>query len=66
MTESIPALLILAGLYAMPSLIAFALRHPTPWLVANVNAWLGLTGIGWIVALLWALAPLFTRDKAPA
>ena len=49
-------LIVLAcALYLLPSIVAIRTNHPhTPGIVL-VNMFLGLTGIGWIVALVWAV-----------
>lgn len=43
-------------LYWLPTLIAVARRTRSALGVAVVNCFLGWTVIGWIVALVWALA----------
>jgi T4 superinfection immunity protein len=43
------------GLYFLPTLMAI-LRRRSPFAVALLNTVLGWTGIGWFIALLWALA----------
>lgn len=43
-------------LYWLPTLIAVARRTHSALGVAVVNFFLGWTVIGWIVALIWALA----------
>ncbi|WP_182422217.1 superinfection immunity protein [Aureimonas sp. ME7] len=42
-------------LFFIPSYIAFRREHPNRWLILAVNIGLGGTGIGWCVALVWAL-----------
>lgn len=39
----------------IPAIIAFRRQHPNRWLILAVCAFLGGTGIGWAVALVWAL-----------
>ncbi len=45
------------GLYFVPTVIVVSNRHPrrVPIIVLNVVG--GATGVGWIVALIWALMP---------
>ena len=47
----------IAALYLLPSAIAYGRGHPRTEAIFNVNAWLGLTVVGWIFALAWACAP---------
>jgi hypothetical protein len=42
-------------LFVLPSYLAFRRKHPNRWLILAVNIGLGGTGIGWCVALVWAL-----------
>ena len=46
---------ILLGIYFVPSIVAFARAHPNRWPILVVNLVFGLTGVGWIGALIWAL-----------
>ena len=48
-------LLVLLPFLLLPSIIAFARGIAHRWWVLLVNVLLGGTGIGWIVALVWAL-----------
>lgn len=50
-------------LYWLPTFIAFHRRHPNRWLIAAVNGFLGASGIGWAVALVWAFNAA-VRDEA--
>ena len=47
--------LLLLALFVLPSFIAFRKEHPNRWLILAINIFLGGTGIGWGVALIWAL-----------
>jgi hypothetical protein len=49
-------LLFMFALYWLPTLIAIVRRTPSALGVAALNFFLGWTGIGWILALIWALA----------
>jgi len=47
----------------LPTIIAFRRRHPHRWLILVINVLFSATGIGWIIALIWALNSLpFTDD----
>jgi len=41
--------------YCLPTIIAFWRRHPNRYLIAVVNIAGGLTGFGWLLALLWSM-----------
>jgi hypothetical protein len=58
LTVSIVWLLIVIPLYFLPGFIAFRRKHRNRVAILVINIFLGLTGIGWIVALIWA----FTGD----
>ena len=48
-------IIVIFGLYLLPSLISF-LRRNKNWLaVFLLNLFLGWTGIGWVVALVWSV-----------
>jgi uncharacterized membrane protein YhaH (DUF805 family) len=53
------ALVIMFGLilvaYCLPSIIAFARRHRNRWVILIINFAFGVTGLGWIIALVWSL-----------
>jgi cytochrome bd-type quinol oxidase subunit 2 len=51
-------LLIVMLLYFLPAFIAFRRRHRNRVAILVMNIFLGFTGIGWVVALIWA----FTAD----
>jgi len=48
--------------YFIPSLIANSRGHPKTNLITLANTFLGWTLIGWLVILVWALAPLPPKD----
>lgn len=56
MLVPIAVILACAG-YLLPFLIADHKKHPRLPAVFGLNLLLGWTLIGWIAALLWALAP---------
>jgi len=43
-------------LYWLPTILAIARHTPSALGVAALNFFLGWTGIGWVLALIWALA----------
>jgi len=48
-------IIVIFGLYLLPSLISF-LRQNKNWMaVFLLNLFLGWTGIGWVVALVWSV-----------
>ncbi len=49
-------LLFALGLYFLPTLIACGRNLPSRAGIAMVNLFLGWTFIGWIAALVWAIA----------
>lgn len=52
---------ILAGIalcfYFIPTMIADYKNHDHLWIIFAINSCLGLTGVGWLVALIWAVYP---------
>jgi len=53
----IVALLTGALLFFSPSLIAHWRKHRYRWPLTAINVVLGITGIAWLVCLVWALWP---------
>jgi hypothetical protein len=49
-------ILFLVALYWLPTLIALVRQTPSALGIAALNFFFGWTVIGWIVALVWALA----------
>jgi Superinfection immunity protein len=49
-------LLALFVLYWLPTIVAIARHTHSALGVATLNFFLGWTGVGWVLALLWALA----------
>ncbi|MBO7521969.1 MAG: superinfection immunity protein [Opitutales bacterium] len=48
--------------FLLPTIIAFIRRNPHKWLIFLLNilgSW--LLGVGWFLALFWALAPEFVE-----
>ncbi len=46
----------LFALYWLPTIVAVVRQAPSALGVAVVNFFFGWTGIGWVLALVWALA----------
>ena len=42
------------GIYCLPSIIAFEVKHPMRWPILGVNILLGSTVLGWLAALVWS------------
>lgn len=49
-------IIIIFGLYLLPSLISFLRRNINYPAIFLLNLLLGWTGIGWVVALVWSVA----------
>ena len=49
----------------LPTIIAFARGHPNRWVILGINFFLGATGIGWFVAMIWALNLFKVEPKKP-
>ncbi len=49
-------LLVMFAMYWLPTIIGMARGLPSVLGLAAFNFFLGWTGIGWVMALLWALA----------
>ena len=56
-------LVLLFGIYFLPSLIALIRRHNLP-AVAALNVLLGWTFVGWVVALVWSLSSVGTGNRS--
>ncbi len=48
-------MVVILTLYLIPSIVAFARKHPNRWLILVINIVFGGTGIGWLGSLVWAL-----------
>jgi hypothetical protein len=59
------ALVTGAALYVAPCVIAHWRRHRYRWPITAINLLLGVTGIGWLVCLVWALWPGNPRRPGP-
>lgn len=50
-------LLIMLGLYALPSIIAWRRKHRDLTQIIILNLFLGWTLLGWVASLIWAIRP---------
>jgi hypothetical protein len=57
---------VMLGIYLIPTFISMARKHPNHVIIALINIFLGGTGIGWFIALLWALNPQFVLGRQSA
>ena len=57
-TLGLGTLIVMLAFYFLPTLIALHRRHPSGLAIFVLNLLLGMTAIGWIVALVWALAAI--------
>ena len=56
-------ILVVALVYALPTFIAFARQHEYRWIIFAINVVVGATGLGWLIAFVWAIFP---KDKSLA
>ena len=49
-------IVLLLGLYFVPSIVAFARRHHNKSGILALNFFLGWTLVGWVVALVWSVS----------
>ena len=54
--ESILFLIVLGIIYFIPAIVASTRNHNNFMPILALNTFLGLTGFGWIAALIWALS----------
>src|SRR5450755_934115 len=57
------AVIVAIGFYFLPTFIAFKRYHAFKWVIFAINAVLGASGLGWLVAFVWAVYP---QDKSLA
>ncbi|MGA2029248.1 MAG: superinfection immunity protein, partial [Verrucomicrobiota bacterium] len=55
-------LLVFCGLlalvvYFLPTIIALWRKHHYKWVIFAINLFVGVTGVGYLVALIWAAWP---------
>lgn len=53
--SSVFVVVVLIGLYLLPSLVAAGRKHKNEGAIVALNLLLGWTLLGWIAALVWAL-----------
>ena len=51
-------LCLLFALYFLPAILARHREHPNVTSIVVVNAFLGWTFLGWVLALAWAVGPV--------
>jgi len=51
------AVLLALLVYWLPTYIAFARNHEFKWIIMAINLVLGASGLGWLVAFVWAVWP---------
>lgn len=56
-------ILFLAALFFIPTIVAFHREHHYRWIIFGINAVLGITGVGWIFAFIWAAWPNPTSEN---
>lgn len=56
---------LVASVYLAPAVIAFARAHHYRWVIGAINLFAGLTGIGWVATLFWAVWPSKTSFLDP-
>ena len=44
--------------YFLPTIVAFLRGHQSRFGIFLLNLFLGWSGIGWLIALIWSLSPL--------
>jgi len=49
--------LICLAVFFLPTIIAFSRNHHYKWVVFAINLILGATGVGFLIALVWAVWP---------
>ena len=46
---------VVFGFFSIPTIVAFSRRHRSRWAILVLNVAFGVTLIGWVIALIWAL-----------
>lgn len=46
---------VVFGFFSIPTIVAFSRRHRSRWVILVLNLAFGVTLIGWVIALIWAL-----------
>ncbi|MFO0879974.1 MAG: superinfection immunity protein [Gemmataceae bacterium] len=55
--------LFVLGMYAVPTLVAFLRDHHNKLAILAVNLFFGWSGVGWVLALVWALTEPRPREQ---
>jgi len=63
MVIGIPVLLIIGGIYFLPTIISAIRGHHNQVPILIVNIFFGWTLLGWIVALIWATTAVRNFDE---
>ena len=64
--EMILGLIVLVigfAIYFLPTLVAQSRNNPAGCAIAVINIFFGWTLLGWVIALVWALAPIDTTKN---
>src|SRR5208283_4753303 len=51
------AVTIAACFFLLPTFIAFKRDHSFKWVIFAINVVLGASGLGWLIAFVWAVYP---------
>ncbi len=62
-TITVILLILIVGLYMLPTLIAFARDHPSRARIGVVNILFAWTMVVWVVVFIWALAAQHDDDE---
>lgn len=49
------AFILILFLYFLPAFLAFSRNHRNRWVILIVNIVFGVTILGWLIALVWAM-----------
>ena len=49
--------ILLVCFFFLPTIIAFRREHEYKWIIFVINFVLGGTGLGWLIAIVWAIFP---------